>query len=182
MIAASYQYGDNSELKRAMAIRFRRIDNVNRLIKEGLFKKANELNQKYIEDDYYYTMKYNPSNILLEFGNDSIVVHNKRAWFKQADTKKKIMYICENYSDIIETLIYNYMKLHGISTSDAHTTNIVITNQFIEKSSYFKDIVRFPTDKRIITKAIEICSQSFKHDSNMHNIELIWGEYNLCDE
>lgn len=175
-------YGDNSELKRAMAIHFRRIDNVNRLIKEGLFKKANELNQKYIEDDYYNTMKYNPSNILLEFGNDSIVVHNKRAWFKQADTKKKIMYICENYSDIIETLIYNYMKLHGISTSDAHTTNIVITNQLIEKSSYFKDIVRFPTDKRIITKAIEICSQSFKHDSNMHNIELIWGEYNLCDE
>ena len=175
-------YGDNAELKRAVDIHFRRIDNVNRLIKEGLFKKANELNQKYIEDDYYNTMKYNPSNLLLDFGNDSTVVHNKMAWFKQADTKKKIMYICENYADIIETLIYNYMKIHGISTSDVHTTNIAITNQLIEKSSYFNDIVRFPTDKRIITKAIEICSQSFKQGSNMHNIELIWGEYNLCDE
>ena len=84
--------------------------------------------------------------------------------------------------DNARIIIYNYKKLHGISTSDAHTTNIVITNQLIEMSSYFKDIVRFPTDKRIITKAIEICSQSFKQDSNMHNIELIWGEYNLCDE
>lgn len=174
-------YGENFELKQAMDIHFRRIDNVNRLIKEGLFKKANALNQKYIEDDYYNTMKYNPSNILLEFGNDSIV-HNKMEWFKQKDTKNKIMYICENYADIIETLIYNYMKIHGISTSDAHTTNIAITNQLIEKSSYFSDIVRFPADKRIITKAIEICSQSFKQGSKKHNIELIWGEYYLCDE
>lgn len=175
-------YGKNFELKQAMEIYFRRIDNVNRLIKEGLYKKANELNQKYIEDDYYNTMKYNPSNILLEFGNDSIVVHNKKAWFKQANTKKKIMYICENYADIIETLIYNYMKIHGISSSDAHITNIAITNQLIEKSSYFNDIVRFPMDKRIITKAIEICSQSFRQSSKMHKIELIWGEYNLCDK
>ena len=175
-------YGNNSELKQSMIIFFRRIDNVNRLIKEGLFIKANELNQKYIEDDYYNTMKYNPSSILLEFGNDSIVAHNKMAWFKQTDTRKKIMHICENYADIIETLIYNYMKINGISTSDAHATNIAITNQLIENSLYFNDIVRFPTDKRIITKAIEICSQNFKQCSKTQKIELIWGEYNLCDE
>lgn len=175
-------YGKNSELKLAMDINFRRIDDVNRLIKEGLFIKANELNQKYIEDDYYNTMAYNPSSLLLEFGNDRMVIGNKMAWFKQNDTRKKILYICENYADIIETLIYDYMKKHRISTSDAHTTNIAITNQLIEMSSYFNDIAEFPTNKRIITKAIEICSYRFKQYSKTHKVELIWGEYYLCDE
>ena len=175
-------YRKNSELERAMEIYFSRIEKINRLIKEGLFIEANKLSQDYIRDDYYNTMAYNPSTLLLEIKEASPGFGNRKDWFRQKATKRLVSDICEHYADIIETLIYNYMKTKRLKQANSHNVNIEVTDQMIEMSEYLKSIVVFPNDRRIITKAIEICSYSFPKYSKTHRIKLVWGEYFMCDE
>lgn len=174
------RYGVDAQLKHTMDIHFNRIDKINNLINEGLYIKANDLSQYYIKSDYYNTMQYNPSNLIIEYSTRKMGRNNNEIWFEQKETANIINEICEQYYDIIETLIYNYMKKNGFSTMDSGEMNIIITEQLLQQCDYFKEIARFPTEKRIITKAIEECSHRF--NSSNGRIKLIWGEYFLRDE
>ncbi len=173
-------YGHDNDLKTAVSMYFSRIDTINNLIVAGKYIEASKSAQDYIDKDFYNTMRFNPGEVSLILSGGALGLPKSRSWLENKENIELIQFICDYYSDVIETYIYSYLIKNNLKTCNSTKLDKLITDQLIDTSPFLKEKIVFPTNKRIVTKAISICSQErFSRGSKTPRVELVWTDYQL---
>lgn len=179
-----YEYealkGENSELRHTVTSFFDNIMNVNEAIKLGQIEEANEINHRYVERECYSTSKYNELEAITCLQNACEDFHflESKSWIERKETVDLINKLCKKYYFIIENYIYVWLIQHNVeSTTEKDNLNYEMVDWLLLNSPEIKEIIKYPTDKRIISKMIFDCSLKFNCKSK--KINFIWGEYSL---
>ena len=86
--------------------------------------------------------------------------------------------LCRKYYFIIENYVYVWLLKHNIETTvPADDLEREIVDWLLSNSPEIKEIVKYPTDKRIVSKVVFDCSLKF--NSKSKKVNLVWGEYSL---
>lgn len=172
--------GANIDLKRTMESFFNNVINVNNAIKKGELERAVEINKKYLDDECYMTGKYNEWEMvtcLQEACSDACII-DSRSWIEKKETVDLINDLCRKYYFIIENYVYVWLIRHDIkATVLADDVEREIVDWLLSNSSEINEIIKYPTDKRIISKVVFDCSLKF--NSKSKKVNLVWGEYSL---
>ncbi len=179
-----YEYeflkGANIDLKRTMDSFFNNVINVNNAIKNGEIERAVEINKKYIDDECYTTRKYNEWEMVtcLQEACSDICIIDSKSWIEKKETVDLINELCRKYYFIIENYVYVWLLKHNIETTvPADDLEREIVDWLLSNSPEIKEIVKYPTDKRIVSKVVFDCSLKF--NSKSKKVNLVWGEYSL---
>lgn len=172
--------GANIDLKRTMESFFNNVINVNNAIKKGELERAVEINKKYLDDECYMIGKYNEWEMvtcLQEACSDACII-DSRSWIEKKETVDLINDLCRKYYFIIENYVYVWLIRHDIkATVLADDVEREIVDWLLSNSSEINEIIKYPTDKRIISKVVFDCSLKF--NSKSKKVNLVWGEYSL---
>lgn len=86
--------------------------------------------------------------------------------------------LCRKYYFIIENYVYVWLIRHDIkATVPAGDVEREIVDWLLSNSAEINKIIKYPTDKRIISKVVFDCSLKF--NSKSKKVNLVWGEYSL---
>lgn len=172
--------GANIDLKCTMESYFNNVINVNNDIKKGEIERAVEINKKYLDDECYVTRKYNEWEMvtcLQEACSDACII-DSRSWMEKKETVDLINELCRKYYFIIENYVYVWLIRHDIkATVPAGDVEREIVDWLLSNSAEINKIIKYPTDKRIISKVVFDCSLKF--NSKSKKVNLVWGEYSL---
>lgn len=172
--------GANIDLKRTIESFFNNVVNVNNAIKKGKIERAVEINKKYLDDECYKTSKYNEWEMVtcLQAACSDACIIDSRSWIERKETVDLINRLCKKYYFIIENYVYAWLIRHNINTTvPAYEVEREIVDWLLSNSSEIKEIIKYPTDKRIISKVVFDCSLKF--NSKSKKVNLVWGEYSL---
>lgn len=179
-----YEYealkGENSELKRTLNSFFNNIMNVNAAIKIGQIEKANEINRSYIDRGLYSTSKYNELEAIVCLRNacDDYHFYNTKSWIERKETIDLINELCKKYYFIIENYVYVWLIKHNVeTTTEKDNLNREIVDWLLSNSPEIKRKVKYPSEKRIVSRVVFDCSLKF--ESKSEKISYVWGEYSL---
>ena len=79
---------------------------------------------------------------------------------------------------IIENYVYVWLIKHNVdTTTEKDDLNREIVDWLLLNSPELKEKIKFPDEKRIISKVVFDCSLKF--NSKSKKINYIWGEYSL---
>ena len=86
--------------------------------------------------------------------------------------------LCKKYYYIIENYIYVWLLRHNAETVTLRDNlDYEIVDWLLANSAEMREKVKYPTDKRIISKVVFDCSLKF--NSKSKRINYVWGEYSL---
>ncbi len=179
-----YEYealkGENPDLRRTLNSFFGNIMNVNAAIKLGQIEKADQINHNYVDRKHYSTGKYNEFEAItcLRDACDDYHFCNTKSWIERKETVDLINELCKKYYFIIENYVYVWLLRHNVeTTTEKDDLNREIVDWLLLNSSEIKEKVKFPNDKRIISKVVFDCSLKF--ESKSVKVSYMWGEYSL---
>lgn len=179
-----YEYeslkGENPDLRRTLNSFFDNIMNVNAAIKLGQIEKADEINHNYIDRKHYSTGKYNEMEAItcLRDACDDYHFCNTKSWIERKETLDLINELCKKYYFIIENYVYVWLLRHNVeTTTEKDNLNREIVDWLLLNSPEIKEKVKFPNEKRIISKVVFDCSLKF--ESKSVKVSYVWGEYSL---
>lgn len=179
-----YEYealkGENPDLRRTLSSFFDNIMNVNAAIKLGQIEKADEINHNYVDRKHYSTGKYNEFEAItcLRDACDDYHFCNTKSWIERKATVDLINELCKKYYFIIENYVYVWLLRHNVeTTTEKDDLNREIVDWLLLNSPEIKEKIKFPSDKRIISKVVFDCSLKF--ESKSVKVSYVWGEYCL---
>lgn len=172
--------GGNSELRMTLENYFLKIEQINNALKQEKYEFAYELHRSYIKRQCYSISKYNllEAQLCLQNACTDFPTTNRESWLEKSKNIKLIEELCGRYYYIIENYIYVWLLRKASETTWEEVDLIEeITDWLINNSSEIKEIVKFPDDKRIISKVVFDCSLMMNRRSK--KVQYIWGEYSL---
>lgn len=179
-----YEYetlkGENPDLRRTLNSFFGNILSVNTAIKNGQIEIANKVNDKYIDHKLYSTSKYNELEaiICLQDACDDYHFFNTQSWIERKETVDLINELCKKYYFIIENYVYVWLLRHNVeTTTEKDNLNREIVDWLLLNSPEIKEKIKYPDEKRIISKVVFDCSLKF--ESKSKKVSYVWGEYSL---
>lgn len=179
-----YEYeslkGENPDLRHTLDCFFRNIMSVNAAIVLGQIEKADEIHSNYIKSRLYSTGKYNEweAIICLRDACEDHHFYNTKSWIERKETIELINELCRKYYFIIENYVYVWLIKHNVdTTTEKDDLNREIVDWLLLNSPELKDKIKFPNEKRIISKVVFDCSLKF--NSKSKKINYVWGEYSL---
>lgn len=179
-----YEYeslkGENRDLRRTLNSFFDNIMKVNAEISLGQIEKADEINCNYIDRGLYSISKYNKfeATICLEDACNDYHFYNTKSWIERKETIDLINELCKKYYFIIENYIYVWLLKHNVeTTTENDDLDREIVDWLLLNSPEIKEKIKYPNEKRIISKVVFDCSLKF--NSKSKKINYIWGEYFL---
>ena len=172
--------GANPDLKNTLILFFDNIAHINDAIEKGKLETAVKINEQYIDGLMYSTQKYNELEAItcLMAACDDSDFFNTKSWIERGETVDLINELCRKYYLIIENYVYSWLLKHKKKT----TTEDVdlcreVTDWLLNNSPEIQKIVRFPDQKRLISRVVFDCSCKFSHKSK--KVDYVWGEYSL---
>lgn len=172
--------GSNYDLKTTLSSFFSMIGKVNISIDNNQMETALSIYRRYYENEDYSTSKYNmlEATVCLQEACSDLHILNTKSWIEREETKKVIIDLCEKYFYIIENFIYIcLLRNNGKDSSRDEDLQRKTVDWLLENSPEIKEIIKYPSDKRIISKVVSICSLKFTDQSK--RIDYVWGEYSL---
>lgn len=172
--------GVNPELKDTLSAFFDNITRVNVAIGKGKLETAVKINEQYIDRLMYSTQKYNEFEAitcLMDACNDSNFL-NTKSWLERKETVDLINELCRKYYLLIENYVYTWLlKRKKKTTTEEDNLCREITDWLLNNSPEIQKTVRFPDQKRIISRVVFDCSCKFSPKSK--KVDYVWGEYSL---
>lgn len=172
--------GRNSDLKSTLSAFFDNIERINIAIKKGNMEFAVEINKRYIDHLNYSTQKYSELEAItcLMAACDDYNFCNSKSWLEQEETINLINELCKKYYFLIENYVYSWLLKHNQrTTTERDDLNREISDWLLNNSPEIKEIIRFPSERRIISRVVFDCSCKFSRQSK--KIDYVWGEYSL---
>lgn len=133
-----------------------------------------------IEKQNYSISKYNllEAQLCLQDACTDFNLINSKSWIEKRKTIELIEELCGKYYYIIENYMYaRLLKKEAVATTQDDELAKEVTDWLINSSPEIKEIVKFPSDKRIISKVVLDCSIMMNRKSE--KIQYAWGEYSL---
>lgn len=174
-------HSTNSELKSTLNKHFKTINDMNIAITKGDYKTASKIYEASIIDDCYSVSKYNQLEAKLcisdacafkQYGFNTF----KTCWLEKPEIKKTIDEYSNAYYPIIETYVWNYMLKNNLKNTSNHQLEREITDWLLQ-NDVFKQIAKFPSDKRIIVKIVFTCFIMINKQSS--RLSYVWSEFSL---
>ncbi len=179
-----YEYealsGENRELKDTLNSFFNNVISVNSALKNGQIEMANKINENYIENTLYSINKYNEFEaiICLNDACNDYHFYNTKSWIERTETIDLINELCKKYYFIIENYVYGWLHKHNVKeTTEEDDLDREIVDWLLLNSTEIKEKIKYPIDKRIISRVVFNCSCKFENKSE--RIGYAWGEYYL---
>lgn len=178
-----YEYealrGENYELGRTLEHFFDFIVNINTAIGNEQIERAIKIYDRHIDYENYSFRKYNTSEASLYLLDACVDFHyDRKSWLEVKKTVNLINELCRKYYFIIENYVYNWLIKHRIcTTTEEYDLQREIVDWLLTKSPEIKGIIKFPSEKRIISKVVFDCSLKFSSKSK--KVDYVWGEYSL---
>jgi len=170
----------NSELLYTISSFFDNISRINIVLEKGKLESAVKINEQYIERLNYSIQKYNELEAItcLMAACDDYDFFNTESWLERKETIDLINELCRKYYLVIENYIYSWLLKHGVKTTteeddlERETVDWLLVN-----APEIRKKIRFPSDKRIISRVVFDCSCKFTSKSK--KVDYVWGEYSL---
>ena len=172
--------GSNFDLKETLDYYFIKIEQINNALRQGEYEFAYEIHRSYVKSQCYSTSKYNllEAQLCLQDACTDFAILNSKSWIEKQETIKLIEELCGKYYYIIENYIYVWLlRNDSMTTSENVELDKEITDWLINNSFEIKEIVKFPSDKRIINRVVHDCSLMMNRKSK--KVDYVWGEYSL---
>ena len=172
--------GSDSELKQTLEYYFIVVEQVNNALKQEEHEFAYEVYRSFIEKQNYSISKYNllEAQLCLQDACTDFNLINSKSWIEKRKTIELIEELCGKYYYIIENYMYGrLLKKEAVATTQDDELAKEVTDWLINSSPEIKEIVKFPSDKRIISKVVLDCSIMMNRKSE--KIQYAWGEYSL---
>lgn len=172
--------GANPDLKNTLILFFNNIALINDAIGKGKLETAVKINEQYIDGLMYSTQKYNELEAItcLMAACDDSDFFNTKSWLEQGETVDLINELCRKYYLIIENYVYSWLLKHKKkTTTEDDDLCREATDWLLNNSPEIQKIVRFPDQKRLISRVVFDCSCKFSDKSK--KVDYIWGEYSL---
>ena len=172
--------GANPDLKNTLILFFDNIALINDAIGKGKLETAVKINEQYIDGLMYSTQKYNELEAItcLMAACDDSDFFNTKSWLEQGETVDLINELCRKYYLIIENYVYSWLLKHKKkTTTEDDDLCREATDWLLNNSPEIQKIVRFPDQKRLISRVVFDCSCKFSDKSK--KVNYIWGEYSL---
>lgn len=172
--------GENPDLRHTLDSFFGNIMSVNAAIELGQIEKANEINRNHIDCGLYSTNKYNELEAIVCLRDACSDFHfdNTKCWIEREETIDLINELCKKYYFVIENYVYVWLLKHNVvTTTEKDDLNHEIVDWLLLNSPEIKEKIRYPSEKRIISKMVFDCSLKFSCKSK--KVNYVWGEYSL---
>lgn len=172
--------GTNSDLKNTLILFFDNIARVNDAIGKGKLETAVKINEQYIEGLMYSTQKYNELEAItcLMGACDDSNFFNTKSWLERKETVDLINELCRKYYLFIEDYIYSWLlKYEKKTTTEEDDLCREVTDWLLNNFPEIQEKIRFPDQKRIISRVVFDCSCKFSQKSK--KVDYVWGEYSL---
>lgn len=171
----------NNELKSTLNKHFKTINDMNIAITKGDYRTASKIYEASIIDDCYSISKYNQLEAKLcisdacafkQYGFNTF----KTCWLEKTEIKKTIDEYSNAYYPIIETFVWNYMLKNNLKSTSNQQLEREITDWLLQ-NDVFKQIAKFPSDKRIIVKIVFTCFIMINNQSS--RLSYVWDEFSI---
>lgn len=172
--------GTNPDLKNTLSLFFDNIAHVNDAIGKRKLETAVKINKQYIDGLMYSTQKYNELEAItcLMDACDDSNFFNTKSWLERKENVDLINELCRKYYLLIENYVYSWLLKHKKkTTTEEDDLCREVTDWLISNSPEIQKIVRFPDQKRIISRVVLDCSCKFSHKSK--KVDYVWREYSL---
>ena len=172
--------GTNSDLKNTLILFFDNIARVNDAIGKGKLETAVKINEQYIEGLMYSTQKYNELEAITRLMGacDDSNFFNTKSWLERKETVDLINELCRKYYLFIEDYIYSWLlKYEKKTTTEEDDLCREVTDWLLNNFPEIQEKIRFPDQKRIISRVVFDCSCKFSQKSK--KVDYVWGEYSL---
>ena len=128
----------------------------------------------------YSTQKYNELEAitcLMGACDDSNFI-NTKSWLERKETVDLINELCRKYYLLIENYVYSWLlKREKKTTTEEDDLRREVTDWLLNNSPEIQEKIRFPDQKRIISRVVFDCSCKFSQKSK--KVDYVWGEYSL---
>lgn len=128
----------------------------------------------------YSTQKYNELEAItcLMGACDDSNFFNTKSWLERKETVDLINELCRKYYLFIEDYIYSWLlKYEKKTTTEEDDLCREVTDWLLNNFPEIQEKIRFPDQKRIISRVVFDCSCKFSQKSK--KVDYVWGEYSL---
>lgn len=170
-----------SETNHILDSYFDTVDLMNLSLARGDYEKAIKIYENHVSNDCYSISKYNLLELKMlilnaTYTNEICIRMNLKPWDEKKEVKNVLNQYPEKFFFIVENYIYNYM----VQNKKTIVNSREIQKQLVDwllTSPFIKEVVKWPDEKRIVTKIVFNISLQMNEKSK--RISYCWGEYTL---